>query len=47
MGENLDLGALRDALSSDHEKARQVYQETLVFIDDAGLLLRRLEALND
>jgi len=31
----------------DHEKARQVYQETLVFIDDAGLLLRQLEALND
>lgn len=31
----------------DHEKADQVYQETLVFIDDARLLLKRLEARND
>jgi len=31
----------------DHEKARQVYQETLVFMDDAHLLLQQLEAMND
>jgi nucleotidyltransferase substrate binding protein (TIGR01987 family) len=30
----------------DHEKARQVYQETLIFIDDARALLRKLEARN-
>ena len=30
----------------DHEKARQVYQETIVFIDDARLLLQHLEAMN-
>ncbi len=30
----------------DHEKARQVYQETVVFIDDARLLLQQLEAMN-
>ena len=30
----------------DHEKARQVYQETIVFIDDAWLLLQQLEAMN-
>jgi nucleotidyltransferase substrate binding protein (TIGR01987 family) len=30
----------------DHEKARQIYQETLVFIQDAGLLLEKLEAMN-
>ena len=31
----------------DHEKARQVYQETLVFIEDARLLLQKLEAMNE
>jgi nucleotidyltransferase substrate binding protein (TIGR01987 family) len=30
----------------DHEKAKQVWQRTLVFIDDARLLLQRLEARN-
>ena len=30
----------------DHEKARQVYQETVVFIDDARLLLQQLAAMN-
>jgi len=30
----------------DHKKARQVYQDTLVFVDDASLLLRKLESLN-
>jgi nucleotidyltransferase substrate binding protein (TIGR01987 family) len=30
----------------DHEKARQVYQETVVFIDDARLLLQQLDAMN-
>ena len=30
----------------DHEKARQVYQETIVFIEDARLLLQHLEAMN-
>jgi nucleotidyltransferase substrate binding protein (TIGR01987 family) len=30
----------------DHEKARQVYQDTLVFVDDARLLLHKLEKLN-
>lgn len=31
----------------DHEKARQVYRDTVGFIGDAGLLLEKLEALND
>lgn len=30
----------------DHEKARQVYENTLLFIDDARALLRKLEARN-
>ena len=30
----------------DHEKARQVWQQTQVFINDARLLLQRLEARN-
>jgi nucleotidyltransferase substrate binding protein (TIGR01987 family) len=30
----------------DHEKAKQVYQDTLVFIDDARALLAALEARN-
>jgi nucleotidyltransferase substrate binding protein (TIGR01987 family) len=30
----------------DHQKAQQVYQDTLVFIDDARDLLQRLEARN-
>lgn len=34
------------AHTNDHEKARQVYQETLVFIADARALLVELEARN-
>jgi hypothetical protein len=30
----------------DHEKAQQVYQDTLIFIGDARALLRKLEARN-
>lgn len=30
----------------DHEKARQVYQDTLIFIGDARALLQKLEARN-
>jgi nucleotidyltransferase substrate binding protein (TIGR01987 family) len=30
----------------DHEKAQQVYQDTLIFISDARALLRELEARN-
>lgn len=30
----------------DHEKARQVYENTLLFINDARALLRKLEARN-
>ena len=30
----------------DHEKARQVYQDTLIFISDARSLLERLKARN-
>jgi nucleotidyltransferase substrate binding protein (TIGR01987 family) len=30
----------------NHDKARQVYQSTLLFIDDARALLARLEARN-
>ena len=30
----------------DHQKAQQVYQDTLIFIDDARALLHKLEARN-
>lgn len=30
----------------DHEKAQQIYQDTLIFIDDARALLQKLETRN-
>ena len=30
----------------DHEKAQKVYQDTLIFIDDARALLQKLESRN-